>query len=204
MRAEVQKQLSKDPKLKKVMTKMSLAPLPSRGGVYEALIRSIVGQQLSIKAAASIYKRFLALFENEAHPPEAILKTDHEVLRGCGFSNSKAKYVKNVAQYFLDNPNEDWESLSDEAIIEKLTSIKGVGRWTVEMILMFALFRENVFPIGDLGVRNGMIALYDVKSEGKTQMAELTEIAEQWKPFRSYGSRLMWLWKDSTAASLDE
>ena len=198
MRPEVQKQLSKDPKLKVIMERMSLAPLPNRGGVYEALIRSIVGQQLSIKAAASIYKRFLDLFKNEDHPPEAILKVEHETLRGCGFSNSKAKYVKNVAQYFLDNPNVNWEELSDDEIIEKLTGIKGVGRWTVEMILMFALFREDVFPIGDLGVRNGMIELYGVKSEGKEQYAELTKIAEQWKPFRSYGSRLMWLWKDST------
>ena len=195
MRAEVRQQLIKDPKLKMVMERISLAPLPSRGGVYEALIRSIVGQQLSIKAAASIYKRFLALFENEKHPPEAILAIEHETLRGCGFSNSKAKYVKNVAQFFLDHPNENWEALSDDEIIKKLTSIKGVGRWTVEMILMFALFREDVFPIGDLGVRNGMIELYDVKSEGKTQYAELTQIAEKWKPFRSYGSRLMWLWK---------
>lgn len=195
MKAEVQQQLRKDPKLKMVMERLSLAPLPDRGGVYEALIRSIVGQQLSIKAAASIYKRFLDLFENDVHLPEAILSIEHETLRGCGFSNSKAKYVKNVAQYFLENPNVNWEDLPDEEIIEKLTSIKGVGRWTVEMILMFALYREDVFPIGDLGVRNGMIELYGVKTEGKAQYAELTKIAEKWKPFRSYGSRLMWLWK---------
>ncbi len=196
MRAEVQKQLSKDPKLGTVMEQMSLTPLPNRGNVYEALIRSIVGQQLSVKAAATIYGRFLDLFENELHPPNAVLKKEHEDLRGCGFSNQKAKYVKNVAQYFLDNPAVDYKSLSNEEIIEKLTTIKGVGKWTVEMILMFALHREDVFPIGDLGVRNGMIELYDVKTEGKELMADLTKIADNWKPYRSFGSRYMWLWKD--------
>ncbi len=196
MRAEVQKQLSKDPKLEVVMKSMSLSPLQDRGSVYEALIRSIVGQQLSVKAAATIYGRFLDLFENERHPPNALLKKEHDTLRGCGFSNQKAKYVKNVAQYFLDNPNIDWKNLSNEEIIEKLTTIKGVGKWTVEMILMFALHREDVFPIGDLGVRNGMIELYDVKTEGKQLMVDLTKIADKWKPYRSFGSRYMWLWKD--------
>lgn len=196
MKAKVQKQLSKDPKLDAVMEQMSLAPLPNRGGVYEALIRSIVGQQLSVKAAATIYGRFLELFKNEAHPPTAVLKKNHDTLRGCGLSNQKAKYVKNVAQYFLDNPDIDYKSLSNEDIIEKLTTIKGVGKWTVEMILMFALHREDVFPIGDLGVRNGMIELYDVKTEGKELMVDLKKIADKWKPFRSFGARYMWLWKD--------
>ena len=196
MKAAVHKQLNKDPKLGKVMEQMSLAPLPDRGNVYEALIRSIVGQQLSVKAAATIYGRFLDLFENEVHPPSAVLEKEHDTLRGCGFSNQKAKYVKNVAQYFLENPEIDWKSLSNEEIIEKLTTIKGVGKWTVEMILMFALHREDVFPIGDLGVRNGMIELYNVKTEGKELYADLTKIADKWKPYRSFGSRYMWLWKD--------
>jgi len=196
MKAEIIKQLSKDKKLKKVIGQQTLMPLRDRGGVYVALIRSIVGQQLSVKAAATIYGRFLELFKNEEHPPSAVLAKEHDELRGCGLSNSKAKYVKNVAQYFIDHPEIDWKSLSNEDIIEKLTTIKGVGKWTVEMILMFALHREDVFPIGDLGVRNGMIELYDIKTEGKELYADLTKIADKWKPYRSFGSRYMWLWKD--------
>ena len=197
MTNKIKTHLSKDPILKKVIESRELKPLTRGRNLYEALIRSIVGQQLSVKAAATIYERFLALFD-ESHPaPEKIIATDHDDLRGCGLSNSKAKYVKNVATYFSENDTTHLQTLTNEALIEELTQIKGVGTWTVEMILMFALHREDVFPIGDLGVRNAMIELYEVQIEDKKKRyKKLTEIAEQWRPYRSYGARFMWRWLD--------
>lgn len=199
MTDKIRKHLSKDPILKKVIESRTLTELERGRNLYESLLRSIVGQQLSVKAAATIYGRFLALFPGEHPDVEELLETDHEVLRSCGLSNSKAKYIKNVAQYFLENDSTDFSEMDDETIVKELTIIKGVGVWTVEMILMFSLHREDVFPIGDLAVRNGMIELYGVQIENKKELyAELTRISEAWRPYRSYGARFMWRWLDTT------
>lgn len=203
MTDEIRNHLSKDPVLKKVIEARTLEPLVRGRNLYEALIRSIVGQQLSVKAADTIYGRFLDLFPTTHPAEEELIATDHEVLRSCGLSNSKANYVRNVATYFLENKTADFSSMENEEIVKELTTIKGVGVWTVEMILMFSLHRPDVFPIGDLGVRNGMIELYEVKIENKKELyAELTRIAEAWKPYRSFGARFMWRWLDADAAGI--
>jgi DNA-3-methyladenine glycosylase II len=127
-----------------------------------------------------------------------VLELPIEQMRAVGLSNQKASYLKNVAQFFRDNDleNKDWSNLSDEEIITYLTQIKGVGRWTVQMILMFTLARLDVFPVLDLGIQQGMKRLYSLEQEGKDLHKTMHEIAEHWRPFRSVASRYIWKWKD--------
>jgi DNA-3-methyladenine glycosylase II len=159
-----------------------------------ALIRSIVSQQLSTKAAATIYNRFLDLFENRYPDKDTVRTYSIEDLRAVGLSRQKANYIKNVVDFFHENEKEtsDWNVMSDEAIIDYLTQIKGVGKWTVEMMLMFTLHRLDVLPLDDLAIRNRMIQLYEVKATGKQLKPELTRIAESWRPYRSVACRYLW------------
>lgn len=190
--------LQKDKKLAKVLDSMELAPLPRRDDHYFVLMKSIASQQLSIKAAATIWERFLDLFPDRYPYAELVLNTPLESMRGAGMSGQKSSYLKNIAEFSLSNPMTDThlDAMDDAAIIAYLSSIKGVGKWTVEMLLMFGLGRPNVFPIDDLGVRQGMIKVYDIRTEGKEQRAEMEKIAKKWAPYRSYGCLAMWRWKD--------
>jgi DNA-3-methyladenine glycosylase II len=168
------------------------------GDVNTYLYSSIISQQLSTKAAKSIYNRFLNHFSGEHPKPEQLLNTEHEVLRSIGLSNSKAKYLHNVAEYFQENniTHESWAKKEDDEIITALTSIKGVGIWTVQMVLMFCLARKDVFPIGDLGVRQSIIELYNVKGDKKQINERLLKIAATWKPYRSIASLYLWSWRN--------
>lgn len=198
MNRKIKAHLIKDPILKKVIQSRKLKP-QQKSTLYNALNRSIVGQQLSVKAAATIYKRFLLLFTWKYPTPKKVLAIDFEQLKSCGLSHSKAQYIKNIATYFSKNKTSHLKTLTNEVLVSELTQIKGVGTWTVEMILIFSLHREDVFPIGDLGVRNAMIELYNIKiTDKKKQYKKLNEIAERWSPYRSYGARFMWRWLDST------
>lgn len=167
--------------------------------VFDDLIRSIVSQQLSTSAAATIYSRFINSFHKDATIVEQIQSRDVENLRQYGLSYQKAGYIKNVVQHFVDNNlfETDWDQWTDEEIIEEFTKIKGVGKWTVEMILMFSLFREDVLPLDDLIIRNHMVSLYKVTSEKKQLIVDLTAIAASWRPYRTYACRYLWAAKDS-------
>jgi DNA-3-methyladenine glycosylase II len=167
--------------------------------VFDDLIRSIVSQQLSTSAAATIYSRFINSFQKDATIVEQIQSRDVENLRQYGLSYQKAGYIKNVVQHFVDNNlfETDWDQWTDEEIIEEFTKIKGVGKWTVEMILMFSLFREDVLPLDDLIIRNHMVSLYKVTSEKKQLIVDLTAIAASWRPYRTYACRYLWAAKDS-------
>ena len=167
--------------------------------VFDDLIRSIVSQQLSTSAAATIYGRFINSFHNETPIAKQIQNRDVEDLRQYGLSYQKAGYIKNVVQHFEDNNlfDTDWDQWSDEDIIAELTKIKGVGKWTVEMILMFSLFREDVLPLDDLIIRNHMVSLYKVTSEKKQLVADLNAVAASWRPYRTYACRYLWAAKDS-------
>ena len=167
------------------------------GDVYFGLQRSIVYQQLSGKAAGTIFGRFLGLFPDGYPHPEALLEMDDAAIRGAGMSRSKTAYLKNVARYWLDHRliNADWSLWTDGEIIEKLTAIKGVGKWTAEMVLMFVLHRPDLLPLGDLVVKRNIIRLFGVDAaafRGKKLDAELERLTEGWRPHRSYASRLMW------------
>jgi DNA-3-methyladenine glycosylase II len=162
------------------------------------LIRSIISQQLSVKAASTIYGRFLDLFENNYPHPEGVIQMEPETMRGVGLSRQKSSYIKNVASFFTEEKiiKKDWSTESDHDVIKTLTQIKGVGNWTVEMILMFTLDRPDVFPVDDLGIQQAMIALYDIEAEKKELKNRLIEISEQWRPYRTLACRYLWEWKD--------
>lgn len=196
---EIINHLKKDEKLKQIVEVCTLEVYKEPIRVFDDLIRSIVSQQLSTTAAKTIHNRFLNLFDDVDSIKTELLAKSVEDLRSIGFSYQKANYVRNVAEHFLqfDLHDFDWDKVSDEDIISELTKIKGVGKWTVEMILIFSLHRPDVFPIDDLVVRNNMIQLYEVTGTQKEIYQKLTSIAEPWRPFRSYASRYMWAAKDS-------
>ncbi|MEK0422268.1 MAG: hypothetical protein RLZ95_178 [Bacteroidota bacterium] len=164
------------------------------------LIASIISQQLSTKVAKIIFDRFLNLYSGKEPSCEQVLATDPAVLRSIGLSNSKVAYVQNVAQFFLDHAITDKQlyKMEPEAVIELLTQIKGVGRWTVEMLLMFSLGHENVFAVDDLGIQQAMIKLYHIKYETKKELHQkMLKKADKWTPFKTYACLHLWKWKDT-------
>lgn len=192
--------LSKDPKLKQIIAEVGdLQFNTDRGELYAALMRSIVGQQLSVKAASTIHGRFITLFEDGFPYPDEVLAFDIETLRSVGLSRQKASYIQNVARFFKENEleNKDWSELSEAEIIKYLTQIKGVGKWTVEMILMFSLHRDDVMPTGDLGIQQGMAKLYGLTETKKALEKRMLEISEPWRPYRTWACSYIWRWKDS-------
>jgi DNA-3-methyladenine glycosylase II len=196
MKKAINQHLNKDKKLAELIKTIELPELNPDGDVYSALTRSIVSQQLSTKAAATIYGRFLDLFDNRYPNIETVLSFSIEELRAVGLSRQKASYIQNVATFFQHKAAVDWSKLSDDEIIDQLTEIKGVGKWTVEMILMFTLERLDVLPLDDLAIRNRMVQLYEVTTIGRALKPELTEIAESWRPYRSVACRYLWAWGD--------
>ncbi len=168
--------------------------------VYLALLESIVSQQISVKAADSIFARFKELFENSYPSAEILVTKTDEELRSAGLSFQKINYLKNIAQFHIDRGiyYDQFQKLEDEEIVQFLIPIKGIGRWTVEMLLMFVMDRPDVFPIDDLVIRQKMIKAYNVEnSTGKQLYARLNEIAENWRPHRTLACRYLWRWKPS-------
>lgn len=191
--------LSQDSYLKRVLESVEMFQWGTGTDVYFDLLESIVSQQLSVKAAATIHGRFIGLFEDGFPHPEKLLALDVPTLRSVGLSNQKAGYMHNVAEFFVQENLQaaDWSVFTDEEIVKKLTAIKGVGRWTVEMILMFTLNRPDVLPVDDLGIQNAMKRLYGLEETGKILRARMVELAEPWRPYRTYACRYLWKWKDS-------
>lgn len=162
--------------------------------IYHSLLGSIVSQQLSVKVVRIIWRRFTDLFEDGYPDAESLLSKEHGLLRSIGLSNNKARYVKNVAEFKLANDMSfDYlQSLEDEEIIKYLSEIKGVGRWTVQMILMFPMDRPNVFPVDDLGIQNAMKSLYSIDLEKKDLKLKMNEIASVWDPYKTVASKYLW------------
>lgn len=192
--------LSKDKKIKKLITNNGVFTLTKRKNLCLYLCASIMSQQLSTKVASVIYQRFLDLYEGKEPTPDQVLETAPETLRGIGLSNAKVSYVRNVAQFAIEHGMESrrLNKMENEEVIEYLTRIKGVGRWTVEMLLMFAMAREDVFAIDDLGIQNAMIALYNLSREDKKQFKEdMLRLSKKWSPYRSYACMYLWRYKDN-------
>jgi DNA-3-methyladenine glycosylase II len=192
--------LKKDPILNKIIevTPQYKKAFEFGGDVYLALMESIVSQQISVKAADTIFERFLNLFPDKYPYAKQLLQMTDEDLKSAGLSYQKMAYMRNVADFSIKNRMdfETLDAMEDEEIIKLLTQIKGVGRWTVEMLLIFVLDRPDVFPIDDLVVRNKMILAYEITDlKGKELYKKLTEIAENWRPFRSLASKYLWRWK---------
>lgn len=196
---EILAHLQKDPLLEKVIQQTSIIPLNPSQDLYADLIKSIIYQQLSGKAANTIHQRFLNLFDNQYPKAEIILQLATEDLRKAGLSQQKASYIKSVAEFAQNNDVSlaHLAKMDDEAIIKYLTQIKGVGSWTVEMLLMFSLNRLDVFSLNDLVIKQSMIKLYQLDKEDKALKSKLIAIANNWKPYRTIACLYLWAWKDS-------
>jgi DNA-3-methyladenine glycosylase II len=163
------------------------------------LMQSIMSQQLSTKVAQVFHQRFLQLCGGKPPGPEKVLAISYEQLRAIGLSHAKATYVHNVAKFCVTEKLTDKKLLAmdNDEVIRYLTEIKGVGRWTVEMLLMFSLGREDVFPVDDLGIQQAMIKLYKPRYATKKELTiRLQKIAEKWSPYRTYACMHLWAWKD--------
>ena len=173
------------------------APLPAfvpHKNYYQELVESIISQQLSVKAAATILKRFKELFSADFPTPEDILATDIEVLRGVGLSRQKGSYIKDLAIRVLEGSIQfsHLDSLSNREVIDELVQIKGVGVWTVHMFLLFCMGRLDVLPTGDLGIKNGMYKLYDLPEKPTPEDMEMIALNNNWHPYESVASWYVW------------
>ena len=196
--------LHKDKKLKKIIELQEPYALVKRKNVYLHLCTSIMSQQLSTKVADVFHKRFLDLYTTKTPTAAQIAATPFETLRSIGLSNAKANYVLNVCNFFITEKITDARlyKMSNEELIKYLTQIKGVGQWTVEMILMFTLGREDVFPLDDLGIQQAICKLYKIEATDKKIMKEkMLTAAKKWSPYRTYACRYLWGWKDNTPDS---
>lgn len=185
---------ARDPVMATLVKHHGLFEHELRTDYYFALVSSIIGQQLSVKAAASIRQRFLDLFDGKFPTPEQILQTDPETMRGIGFSYAKVKYVQDLALHVLDGRLHIGKlpELSNEEIISELVAVKGIGEWTAHMFLIFALGRPDILPVGDLGVRNGIQRLYGF--EELPTADEIRQLADEkdWHPYESAVAWYVW------------
>ena len=165
----------------------------SRPNVFEDIVDSIISQQLSVKAAATILDRVKSLFADRKITPNLLLNLDDLSLRNCGMSWAKAKYAKDLATKTLDGTLQldKLDQMSDQEIIDHLVIVKGVGQWTAEMILMFTLVRPDIFPVDDLGIQNAMNKLYGLK-KGKRLKTNMLKTAEPWRPHRTIACWYLW------------
>lgn len=192
------KHLSKDKVLANILKKDSHA-LSLQKNIPLRLMASIISQQLSTKVAAIILDRFVSLYPAKKPTIQKVLDTPEETLRGIGISYAKIKYIYAVANFCIEHKITDKkiQELSNEAIIELLTQIKGVGKWTVEMLLMFSLGREDVFAVDDLGIQQAMTKLYNLDPTNKKQLKlDMLERSKAWSPYRTYACLHLWRWKD--------
>jgi DNA-3-methyladenine glycosylase II len=161
-----------------------------RGEPFMTLARAIVGQQISVKAAQSVWDRVVACAGEVT--PEAILMKERPVLRACGLSDRKTEYIADLAQHFADGRIHvhRWPQMSDEEIIAELVEVRGIGRWTAEMFLMFNLLRPDVFPLDDLGLQKGIRVAYFRKRS--VSLRTMRRLGETWRPWRSVATWYLW------------
>lgn len=182
---------SMDPIMGSLADRYQLVPLKRSSSYIASLAETIVSQQLSVKAAETIWRRFLSVIGGSVNP-ERIHTTDDIIIRSCGISKQKCTYLKYLASAYMTNLLDDSriERLSDEQVMQNLMQIKGIGRWTSEMFLMFALAREDVFSFGDIGLQNAIKTIYGFKK--KPSISTMTRLSQKWKPYRTYAARLFW------------
>lgn len=191
--------LNKEATIRPLLTAIEVPELIPSGRVYYDLLSSIVSQQLSVKVADVIFKRFISLFPDNYPHPRYVVAIESDTLRSIGLSGQKAEYLQNVAKFAIDNDlqNIDWDSMRDEEIISFLTQIKGVGKWTVQMLLMFTLSRPDIFPVDDLGIQQAMQRLFTIEElNPRLLKIRMTELSEPWKPWRTIACQYLWRWKD--------
>ena len=198
---EYQEHLRKDKKFAPLLEDANHS-IKKRKNTPVRLMASIISQQLSTKVAAIIFSRFLDLFDGKEPSCTQVLECTNDELRSIGLSQSKVNYIQNVAQFFLEHHITDKQlyAMEPDAIIEMLTQIKGVGKWTVQMLMLFSLGQEDVFAVDDLGIQQAMIRLYKIKTESKKELhTKMLTISSKWAPCRSYACLHLWQWKDQGA-----
>ncbi len=184
-----------DPILAVVITEFGTCVIEPHSNYYQQLINSIIGQQLSVKAASSIRARFYALSGgNELPSPEDILSKSVEDMRGAGLSNAKARYVQDLALHVLEGRLnfDDMNSLSNDEVVKMLTDVKGIGDWTAHMFLMFGMGRLDVLPVGDLGIKNGVMKLYSLKTAPTPDQITQIALKYNWHPYETVASWYIW------------
>ena len=181
---------AKDRKLSKIIESYPHDFLFSKSDPFFTLARSIVGQQISVKAAQSVWNR-LEIKVKKINP-EIIITTHSSTLKSAGLSRQKVKYLKNLANAFIDKKIKInmWDKMNDEEIVQDLIQIKGIGRWTAEMFLIFNLCREDIFPLDDIGMIKGLCKLYRIAYP--TDKDVIIRIGEKWKPYRSVATWYLW------------
>ena len=187
----------RDRVLKKLIPRFGVSRLNSRGDAFTTLARSIIGQQISVKAAQAVWDRFRLLTVPDTHSTASLLASDVKELevprmREAGLSARKCEYLLDLARHFAETRVHEaqWQDMEDEAIINELVAIRGIGRWTAEMFLIFHLLRPNVLPLDDLGLIKGISLNYF--SGEPVSRAEAREVGEPWAPFRSVATWYIW------------
>ncbi len=182
--------MRKDRVLRRLVPKFPGAAIETRGDPFVTLARSVVGQQISVKAAQSVWTRFSGLMKTVK--PAQVLKLSTEEMRGAGLSARKVEYLQDLATYFQTGKVsvKQWHLMEDEAIITELVAIRGIGRWTAEMFLMFYLLRPDVLPLDDVGLLNGISKLYF--SGEPVSRSEVRDLARAWEPYRSVATWYIW------------
>lgn len=181
---------ARDAVLRKLTSDYAGFTLGSRGDAFATLARAIVGQQISVKAAQTVWERLIA--EIRVMTPDAVLATTEKKLRACGLSGQKTSYIRDLAQHFWSGAlrTESWQDADDEALISELTKVRGIGRWTAEMFLIFYMARPDVLPIDDIGLQRAMSLHYN--SGRPISRLKMRRVARNWAPWRSVATWYLW------------
>lgn len=189
-----------DPIMAEIISRYPGEAIQSRGDAFHTLMRSITGQQISVKAADAIWARMEAQL-SEPLSPQTMMAVEEDALRACGYSRQKIGYIQSLCAFFCarEHLERDWSQMNDEEVITDITQIKGIGRWTAEMFLMFHLLRPNVLPLDDIGLINAAAKFYH-QNEKRGKKA-VRELAEQWHPWRSVATWYLWRTYDDEAVA---
>ena len=186
-----------DPVMKSIIARVGPCTLSPRKDYFVVLCKSIFSQQLNTKVAATLFGRFSDLFPRRRPTPKLVLKAlcggvSEEAIRHAGLSRQKRSYILDLAQHFMEGeiPTRSFAGMEDEAVIEHLTCVKGIGRWTAEMFLIFVLNREDILPVDDLGVLEAMRVHYGLAN--RPTKGEAIKLAEPWRPYRTLGTWYLW------------
>ena len=192
MKLPVNNLIELDPRFKEVIEKFGVIELEKKTDPYKSLVKAIIYQQLSGKAAGTIYKRFLNLYPSKHPTKSQLISTEIHILRSVGLSNRKSEYIKAIAKFFTENKTsiKDFEKMSDEEIREQLITIRGIGHWTIDMFLMFTLNRPDILPTGDLGIQKGYMVFFDI--DFLPDKDYMIKNAEKWRPFRTVACWYLW------------
>jgi DNA-3-methyladenine glycosylase II len=196
--ADAYAHLRKDKVLRKIIDAVGPCTLRPKTGTFVKLIQSILSQQVSVKAAAAMYKKLARQFPRHRPTPAAmtafLTTADEELIKSCGLSRQKRGYLTDLSRRFADGeiPFRRFARMSDEEIVQSLTPIKGIGRWTVEMLLIFQLGRPDVWPVDDLGIQEGVFRGWPDRFPTRPKAKDIVDFADAWRPYRSVASWYLW------------